>query len=129
MTKAQIDHIVEDVFNDKVDTVTPLLSCFSIVISKEQIYYTNIDQWRYKFDDTNQIFEAIPIHIYAKGVSTLDNLPSSGNYDYVSSTDSSGNTVYTIYEYQTDKDGNLYCDDYSYDAILGIVPGRGVKSI
>lgn len=120
MTKAQIQYIRDQEIDD--DTLgsssgyTPMLDFHMIVISKEELLYSDISRYRYRFDDSNELIERIQVH----------EVPSteydSSNGDAFEFAD--GTTHY--YNYWVDLKSsatNKYLSDfYMYDAVMCIVP-------
>lgn len=119
MTKAQINYIVENILNDSLDEYTPLLNNFSIVISKDENLYSDISQYRMKFNSSQEIIERIMVRKYSEDI---NNVPKHGNYDIVSEN---GKNI--IYEYLTDKNGNIITDYYTYDAVVMFIPSVEVR--
>ena len=119
MTKNHINYIVETILNDNLDEYTPLLNNFSIVISKEENLYTDISRYRMKFNSDHELIERINVRKYSEDI---NDVPKHGNYDVVSEN---GKDV--VYEYITDKNGNVLTDYYSYDAVIMFIPSVKVR--
>lgn len=119
MTKTQINYIVETILQDKLDEYTPLLNNFSIVISKEENLYTDINKYRIKFNSTQNMIERIMVRKFSNDI---NNVPKHGNYDI-----STENGISTVYEYITDKYGNIVTDYYMYDSVIMFIPSVEVR--
>lgn len=120
MIVAQIKYIVEDILNDKLDEFTPLLNNFSIVISKDENLYTDITKYRMKINTSQEMIERILVRKFSEDTSIL---PKHGNYDVV--TDDSGKSV--VYEYLSDKEGNVITDYYMFDSVIMFIPSPEVR--
>lgn len=132
MTLTQIKYIKELANESSSGNSSPLLNIFSIVISKDDILYPDINQWRFIFDDANEILEVFPVRLYSKYKNVPNNVdvennpniskPITGDWDYYIDNK---NTLY-IYKYLTDNSGLRYSNFFAYDYIINIVPGKGV---
>jgi hypothetical protein len=79
--------------------------------------FSDLPRTRFLFDNTNKILEVTFCRPYSYNIADI---PNHGHYDILEY-----NGVQTVFEYLTDKDGNLIVDYYSFDSISTIVL-RGV---
>lgn len=120
MTKEQMTYIRGQEIDD--DTIgssggyTPMLDFHMICVSKEELLYSDITRYRYRFDDSNEMIERIQVHEVP--YSEYD----EENGDAFEFAD--GTTHY--YNYWIDESSpatNKYLSDfYMYDAIMCVVP-------
>lgn len=107
MTKEQIKYIVEDVLEDNLDRVTPLLSARYITLTKFENKYINVNSLRVKFDTTNEVLECYYVEKYT------GEIPASWvvgkNYDTINGVN---------YKYLMDRDENPIIDYYDFSAVM-----------
>ena len=135
MTLNQIKYIRKIVNESDVNTPSPLLNIFSIVISKDDILYPDIDQWRFIFDDDEEILEVFPVKLYSKYYNVPKGTDVENSSNYSKPTSSSWDyyiddkNILRIYEYLVDRDGLRFSNFFGYNYIVNIVPEKGVTEI
>ncbi len=102
----------------------PLMNNLMMVISKEENLYSDINRWRYKFNEDTELLERYFVRIYSFDVTDL---PESGNYDIYKVSDIPYNEKYedaewVVFEYITDKSGHIICDFYDVDMLAMFIP-------
>ena len=103
MTKTEVKYIIETLYGENVDIVTPLLSIESIIITKFEYKLPNINRLRFKFDTSNEILECYTVRPYSGEVKS--NWVLHKDYDEYNGK---------IYRYLTDPESGEPCIDY-YD--------------
>lgn len=93
----------------------PLTHNLYIVVTKETQLYSDIDNWRYSFDDTNKLLKRYQVRPYSYDAAIV---PEHGNYDSYATADHD----VVIYEYLTDSNGHILTDYFDYDMIVMFVP-------
>lgn len=120
MTKAKVDYILNILgYQDEADAsetgYVPMFKNFMTVLTKDSCLYTDISRFRYKYNSYKQLIERITVRIFSF---SPDDVPKHGNYDDYG--DSKHDHV--IYEYVSDKDGNVLVDYFDYNAIVMFIP-------
>jgi hypothetical protein len=114
MLKAQINTILTANDNTITDTFSFYPNIRYIIVSKDKKVIVNTkEERRFFFDMDNdagilQIVICRPYSRYTGGSPSPENLPSHDNYDYFEGT---------VYEYLTDKTGNLVVDYYPFSSV------------
>ena len=123
MTKAQVKYIIENICNDECDKVTPLLGNNKIVMNNNTILLTDLYNYRYKFDSSNELLYRYKVRVYSNNE---EEVPSHGHYD----TYTVGDKTY-VFEYLVDKNNNALFDVFDIDKIKDFVikdTGWGVRA-
>ena len=112
MTKSQIDFILDKL--GITEMPSPLLQIKSIVVSKEELLFSDINLYRYYFDDNDEVLYRIPVRLFWQAQEGEAKKYPTRKYDEIFDVDTG---VYSIYEYYTDSEGNDIADIYPYEAI------------
>jgi hypothetical protein len=74
--------------------------------------FVKLSSVRFNFDSANELIDIIPCSEFSHDSQVV---PNHGNYDiYIDEKN-----ITTVYEYLTDKNGNIISDVYSYDNLIG----------
>ena len=120
MTANQVT-VIRNLLGYKDEVASNRMGCCALIrnlyfsVTKEDNLYSDINRWRYEFDDTNNLLKRHQVRIYSYSPTDV---PSHGNYDVYS--DSTHESI--IYEYLTDKSGHILTDYYDYGTIVMDVP-------
>lgn len=126
MTYKQVKYIGEILgYGNEVSTnrmgCAPLLNNFMIVVSKEENLYSDVNRWRYKFNE-NGLLEKYFVRLYSYDPLKV---PENGNYDIYKTAGLDGDygdNEWVVFEYLTNDSGKLMVDYYSMESICTIIP-------
>lgn len=108
MTKAQIEKIVVDYLDDKVNTLTRLSKCNYFTFSKMEHKFCGSDNMLFYFDTNLDIVECYP----------CKRINPNKVQGTVSATVITDNGVDYYYELLKDASGNTIYDSYTFDEII-----------